>query len=401
MNNIPVLVLEGDENALSLAHSFHRRNVPVTVITAGENSVLRSRLPFRRYARPGGMAPNDHFEQVLLDNPPADLEGAVVFACSDSAIEFICSQRDALAARYRLDTQDRELQPMLLDKRTTLELAARAGVPAPAYRRIVTPGDLEAILSGEIPIQFPVLLKPTYTLRFRAQFACKLFVINNRDELATKGRDALEGGHELILTELIPGPDTLLSSYYTHLDAEGRPLFHFTKRIIRRSPVNFGAGAYHETKWLPRTAEAGLRFFEGVGLKGLGNVEFKLDERDGQLKLIECNARITAANEIAVAAGLDIAGLIYDRLLGREPPPPAMEPAYREGVTLWYPEIDVTAFRELRARGELTLAGWLKSLARPQHFPLLRMNDPIPSLHALFTSVRERIKRRFSRASTC
>ena len=70
-------------------------------------------------------------------------------------------------------------------------------------------------------------------------------------------------------------------------------------------------------------------------------------------------------------------------------------------MTLWYPEIDVTAFRELRARGELTLAGWLKSLARPQHFPLLRMNDPIPALHALFTSVRERIKRRFSRASTC
>ena len=396
MNKVPVLILEGDENALSLAHAFHRRNVPVTVITSEANSVLSSRLPFRRFARPLWQKPNDHFAKILFDEPPPDLSGAVVFACSDSAIEFICSFRDQLAERYRLDIQNTELQPQLLDKRTTLELAAQVGIAAPAHRRITCLEDLDELLKEDLPMQFPVILKPVLTLRFREQFACKLFVVNNRDELANKARTAIEGNNELILTELIPGPDTLLSSYYTHLDNDGNPLFHFTKRVIRRSPVGFGSGAYHETQWLPDTAEVGLKFFKSIGLKGLANVEFKRDERDGQLKLIECNARITAANEIAIAAGLDIAGLIYDRLLGYESTAPNLEPAYRNGVTLWYPELDIEAFRELHSRGELTFFNWLKSLARKQNFPLFRMTDPGPALHAISRTVGKRLKRKFS-----
>jgi predicted ATP-grasp superfamily ATP-dependent carboligase len=120
LNKVPVLILEGDENALSLAHAFHRRNVLVTVITSESNSVLSSRLPFRRFARPKWQNPSDHFAKILFDEPPPDLSGAVVFACSDSAIEFICSFRYQLAERYRLDNQNTELQPRLLDKRTTL-----------------------------------------------------------------------------------------------------------------------------------------------------------------------------------------------------------------------------------------------------------------------------------------
>ncbi len=400
MKVVPVLILDGNENALSLAHVFHKRKIPVTLITGASNNVLHSRLPFQRIARPSGHSANEHFKKVLLDNPPVELSGAVIFACSDVAIEFICAFRQSLEKHYRLDIQNAELQPQLLDKRTTLELAAKAGVATSAHRRITSIEDLDALLAGELDIQFPAIIKPVFAMRFREQFSCKLFVVNDFDECASKAREAIESGHELILTELIPGPDTLLSSYYTHMDNQGRPLFHFTKRVIRRSPIGFGAGAYHETQWLPDTATAGLKFFTGVGLRGLGNVEFKLDPRDGELKLIECNARITAANQIAVAAGMDMAGLIYDRLLGKEPSPPAFEGNYRNGVTLWYPELDFDAFREMKANGDITLLGWLKTLARPQNFPLFRINDPAPALTELKRSMKVRLGRKLFNANS-
>lgn len=400
MKVVPVLILDGDENALSLVHVFHRRKIPVTLITGRMNAVLHSRLPFQRFARPKGQSPDAHFSQILLDNRPPELKGAVIFACSDVALEFICAYHEQLAKYYRLDVLNAELQLKLLDKRTTLELAAKVGVAIPAHRRITCLDDLDTLLAGELPMQLPAIIKPVFAMRFRRKFLCKLFVVNNRDELEHKAREALEDGHELILTELIPGPDTLLSSYYTHMDKEGRPLFHFTKRIIRRSPIGFGAGAYHETKWLPKTAEVGLKFFKGVGLCGLGNVEFKLDLRDGELKLIECNARITAANQIAIAAGLDMAGLIYDRLLGGELPPPPFKPAYRDGVTLWYPELDFDAFREMRANGDISIWGWLRSLMRPQNFPLFRLNDPAPALSELSRHVKMRLGRRFFHANS-
>lgn len=396
MEVVPVLILDGEESAFSLAHVFHRRNIPVTIITSEKNMVLKSRLPFQRYARPEGLSANEYFNQVLLENPPDELKGAVVFACSDPAIQFICAYRDQLSQHYRLDIQDAKLQPKLLDKRTTLELAEKVGTAIPDYRRITCLADLEALLAVDLPIQLPAIIKPVFAVRFLKKFKCKLFVVNNRNELVSKAKEAIEDGHELILTELIPGPDSLLSSYYTHMDNEGRPLFHFTKRIIRRSPPGFGAGAYHETQWLPETAAEGLKFFKGVGLRGLGNVEFKLDQRDGKLKLIECNARITAANQNAIAAGMDMAGLIYDRLLGQEQAEVLFEGAYRNGVTLWYPERDIDALRDMISHGEITFWDWLKSLARPQNLPLFRLNDPAPSLYRSAKRIKTRLKRKFS-----
>ena len=87
-------------------------------------------------------------------------------------------------------------------------------------------------------------------------------------------------------------------------------------------------------------AELGLRFFEGVGLRGLGNVEFKRDARDGRLKLIECNHRFTAATGLMRAAGLDLPLFVYNKLTDR--PLPTVD-RYRAGLTMWYPMKDVRA----------------------------------------------------------
>ena len=151
-----------------------------------------------------------------------------------------------------------------------------------------------------------------------------------------------------------------MSSYYTYLTPEGEHLFHFTKRIIRRSPPRVGAGCYHVTEWLPRTAEMGKRFFRNLGFTGLGNIEFKTDPRDGTLKVIECNARFTEGQEILTRSGLDISALVYRHLIGE---PRQQAPRYRDSVHLWYPELDFDSFRQLRREGALTFRGWLRSIA--------------------------------------
>jgi hypothetical protein len=56
-----------------------------------------------------------------------------------------------------------------------------------------------------------------------------------------------------------------------------------------------GNACYHLTDWNPEVGDLSLKLFQWVGLRGLANAEFKRDERDGKLKLIECNARFTAS----------------------------------------------------------------------------------------------------------
>ena len=110
-------------------------------------------------------------------------------------------------------------------------------------------------------------------------------------------------------------------------------------------------------------------------MRGIANVEFKRDERDGRLKLIECNDRFTAANEQFRRAGLDLALFVYSRLAGRPAPP---VDAYRAGVRLWHPGKDFRAFLELRRRGELTTAAWLRSVARAAALPAADLGRPRP-----------------------
>src|SRR5690606_10989125 len=130
--------------------------------------------------------------------------------------------------------------------------------------------------------------------------------------------EVLDAGIDFMLCEFIPGPDDLLNSYYVYIDESGEKLFEFTKRILRRSPPNFGGGSYHITEWLPETARAGYKFFSGIGFRGLGNIEFKTDPRDGKLKVIECNARFTGAQELITRSGLNMPYIIYRYLTRKE-----------------------------------------------------------------------------------
>jgi predicted ATP-grasp superfamily ATP-dependent carboligase len=215
---------------------------------------------------------------------------------------------------------------------------------------------------------------------YRGRFEVKFAWAHNWEQMLQAYTRAEEAGIDVMLVEEIPGPDDRLCSYFTYLDEDSRPMFHFTKRIIRRFPVGQGNGCYHVTDWVPEARDLGLRLFRQVGLRGLANVEFKRDERDGQLKLIECNHRFTLANELVRRAGIDIPRLAYDRLVGREPPP---VDAFREGVRMWHLVEDTRAFFDYRRAGELSATRWLVSLLHRQHFPLLDRDDPGPSLFEL------------------
>jgi predicted ATP-grasp superfamily ATP-dependent carboligase len=76
-------------------------------------------------------------------------------------------------------------------------------------------------------------------------------------------------------------------------------------------------------------------------------------------------------------AGIDLAVLTYNRAIGNPDPP---LDTYRDSVYLWGPILDVHAFLELRARGELTTRAWARSLLHRQHLQVFRATDPKPTL---------------------
>lgn len=373
----PVLILGGKENSLSITR--HLGGLGVSVRVSGPANCwgmysrhCREAFPVRR-----GTSAASVWSKLLL-SADRRLDGHVILACSDEAIEFIADNHDRLAQRYRLGDGVPALQKAFLDKKRTLELARQADIDTPAFWSVGTISELDAIADT---IQFPVMVKPIHSHKFVRTFGVKLFVVESGfAELKEKIALAQDHGLAVMIVEMIPGPDRLLSSYYSYIDADGNSLFQYTKRILRRFPTNRGGACYHITEWCEETARLGQRLFARAGLRGFGNVEFKRDLRDGKLKIIEVNSRFTAAQELLLQSGAAVDAIVYCHVTGQ--PGPRFE-RYRQQMRYWYPLRDFLAFLELRKRGELGLLQWLRSIVPFRHvLPLWNVRDPLPCFGA-------------------
>jgi len=367
----PVLVIGGDAAALSIARSLWARGVQVRALAAPDSALRWSRcvelIP---------IAGPDFFERVeefLLGPESEPYHGSVLFTVNDSGLSLMIEQREALAKRFLLDRSNLDAQRCMLDKIASYEAARECGVPTPRYW--LAGEDLTPIKDQLV---FPLIVKPRHAHEASEMLNRKKYVrAENFEEAASAVKWMSDAGVDSFLVELIPGPDTTLSSYYTYLDEHGETHFDFTKRIVRRFPKNRGLATLHMSDHVDGLKELSLALWRHVGIQGLANAEYKLDVRDGKYKLIESNCRFTGGTPSAAACDRDLADLVYRQVVGL---PPAHYEDFPDHVYFWKPRRDFSAFRELRALGEITLWGWLRSVMNRNQLPLWSWSDPMPSL---------------------
>lgn len=373
---------------MSVARSLGRAGVVVHALGQASAPVRRSRFCATFTDVGAGPRPQER----LLERLQGHSQPSVLLPCDDEALELVARHRSTLVALgHRPVEADDEVLLAMLDKERTYALARIAGVPTPRTHVVRTEADAA---DAATRMDFPCALKPLRSHIFARHFRAKVLVARDRDELLAAFARTLALGVDMLVTEIVPGREDEYHSYYSYLDERGQPLAHFTKRKFRQWPTAFGLACYQASHWSEEAAELGLRFFQGVGLRGLGNVEFKRDARDGQLKLIECNHRFTAANELLMLAGVDLPLLAYNRLVGR-PAPPLGD--YRKGVRMWHPIEDVRAGAAYVRDGELTPFRYVRSLMHRQHFTMLRLDDPGPTLASVAAKGRRAVGRRLRR----
>jgi predicted ATP-grasp superfamily ATP-dependent carboligase len=364
------IVVDGSQNALSVARSLVRLGLNVyTLSERGEP--VRFSQGVQRIEAGGETAVS--WERFLLGTDSDYLSGSLLLACSDPAIELLARNSEKLSQKFVLEEGDPATRILLLDKLRTYQEAKKAGIPAVDYQFVETLEQLQNV--GE-RFRFPVILKPLHSADSE-RFGGKIVIANDKAELLSLW-PLLERGVKAVAMEFIPGGDDRLCSYYAYMDERGDPLVEFTKRVLRRSPIHTGSVSYHITDWNPEAADIGRRFFRYMKLKGIGNIEFKRDPRDGELKIIEVNARFTLGDPLLVSSGVDLTAFTVARLTG-QPPPPRVE--YKRGLVLWIPPEDMRTFLQLRARKEITWREWLGQVARARVFPYFSLRDPIPSLY--------------------
>lgn len=357
-----------------MARNLTRHNISVVAVNYSTAPIRFSRCA--RYIHLEGAESPKTWERFLLGNESDYLRGAVILACGDEAISIIVDNYAALSRKFLLEEGDPSIRRDLIDKVRMYRRAQQAGIPTVGFWQPDSREELEDILPE---LRFPLVMKPVYSPQSRV-LKSKATRIANRRELICYWNQASRLQVKVVLMEYIPGGDERLCSYHAYIDQDGNPLVHLTKRQPRRYPPHSGCQTYSYITWVPEAAELGLKFLRHMGFVGLAHMEFKWDERDGMLKIIEVNPRFSGSDCLIAESGINLALISYNRITHR-PQPPIAE--YRDGLVLCRPIEDALTAWHLIKHGELRLRDWVSQLLRINKLPFFEWNDPLPAAFLL------------------
>jgi predicted ATP-grasp superfamily ATP-dependent carboligase len=286
-----------------------------------------------------------------------------------------------------------EIIECIADKYRQYTLALEAGIPVP---RTFVASDRDQLLEQADRIPFPAFIKGAEVTAWREKMgvSAKGIVVTTREELMNAFRTIFERGIGGLVQEIIPGPDTNHFKSSCYLSRDGRILLAFGLQKIRQQPAGFGFGCLVRSVEYPEMLELGKEFFTKIGYRGVGSAEFKLDPRDGRLKLIELNPRYWQQNGLAARCGMNFPLTDYLEQTGGRPEPVA---GYRCGVKWVNLYSDLDSFREYRRRGELSFTQWLRSLNGERMYSDLEGDDPLPGLREIFLENLLRRSARYAR----
>jgi predicted ATP-grasp superfamily ATP-dependent carboligase len=276
------------KNGLCAVRSLGRRGA--TVVAAAPRRLAAgaySRFTSARVFYPP--AQEDEFLRVInraIEHHSID----VILPMSQELVEVFARNRSKLPGDVRVPIADIEKIRIAADKGTALRFARCVGVPTPNV--FADPTDVD---------RFPVVVKPAHgsgVVRY----------VNDADELAKAFHPTST------IQEYIPGNGY---GFFALFD-RGTEKAVFMHRRVREYPVTGGASTAAESFYDPRLREHGLKLLRALGWHGVAMAEFKLDERDGEYKLVEINPKFWGSLDLSVAAGVDFPWLAVRVALGEE-----------------------------------------------------------------------------------
>jgi predicted ATP-grasp superfamily ATP-dependent carboligase len=309
--------------------------------------------------------------EALVRFGAAQSEPPVLFYEEDSQLLLVSRHRDRLATAFRFAVADAELVESLVDKGRFLELAERHGLPVPATRRVQPAADPRP---PDLGLRLPVVVKPLVRDQRWSTIggAGKAVLAETPLALQALWPRLSAAGIDLLVQELIPGPETRMESYHVYVDERGEIVKEFTGRKIRTFPLSLGHSTALTISDAADVAALGRASVQRLGLRGVAKVDFKRGP-DGTLHLLEINPRFNLWHHLGAVAGVNLPALVYADLAGL--PRTAMLDA-RAGATWCRPLDD---WRAARASGISTVS-WTRWMLRCEANASFDPRDPMPCL---------------------
>jgi predicted ATP-grasp superfamily ATP-dependent carboligase len=354
---VPAVVLGWHHGSLGIARSLGRLGVAVH----GVHTDLRATPLSSRYVASAtqwefGRETPAASVRTLLELAERLGERAVLIPTSDDLAIFVAEHADALAPAFRFPRVAAATVRALSDKRELYLLARRLGVPTPETS---FPRCREEVTAFAASAVFPVMLKGIDGLRLQARTGLKMCIARDQAGLmAAYDRMEDPAAPNLMLQEYVPGGDDTIWMFNGYFDDRSQCRAAFTGKKLRQHPVHTGSTSLGICLENPEVERLTVDFMRAIGYRGILDVGWRYDARDGGYKLLDPNPRIGSTFRLFLdAAGMDVVRYLYADLTD-QPLPPAVQ---REGRKWMVEDRDLESALDYLREGTLSAGRWLRS----------------------------------------
>ena len=372
INSTPALVLGLSPTGLIVIRSLGRRGIPVFGADFNRWGIGRF-SKYCRYHREISEISQQRDGNALCDALLEFARGAgskpVLYITNDDYIELLQPYFSKLKDLFLFSTNLDGNSAKFLDKKSFYTLCRQHEVELPQTYFPESADDVRAI-SREI--HYPGIIKPAFIHHFRNILRGKKVVqVFDAEQLVRNYETLAKVDKDLIIQEVVPGPDDQIFVAACYFDASSQPKATFVGRKLRQYPPRFGSACLAESLWDPEVARLSIEFLQAVRFVGLCGTEFKRDPRDGRLKMMEINPRPKLWMALTRATGVDVPYIAYQDLTGADVGPATQV----DGVKWTYLARDLQSALYYLANRELSLTTWRHTMRGCKEEAILSRDD--------------------------
>ena len=385
-NSIPVVMLKSvAHGGLGAVRSFGRLGVPVYTVEAEHGTpAFFSRYSMGELRLDVETAPTQEALSALIALASRIGARSVLIPSTDYAAIFIAENASELRESFLFPQQSPELIRALYSKKQMYMLARQFEVPTPATNFPTSRAEVAEFADGA---RFPVMLKGIDGTRLCARTGRKMVVANSPSELL-RSFDELDDPEQpnLMLQEFVPYTEGSRWMFDGYFNQYSECVAGFTGQKLRQCPVDTGYTTLGMCRTNPTIDDIARRWMKELGYRGLLDIDFLYDHRDGQYKVVDVNPRLGASFRLFVSENeLDLARVLYLDLTGQQ----CCRVSMKHGRRWLVGDLDLlSAVRCYRAR-TLSLRSYFHSLSGIQETGYFAIDDPLPLLARLASDSKE------------
>lgn len=239
-----------------------------------------------------------------------------LFPMDDDVMDIVVANQDELRQICHIPVPSEENYRIAANKSLTMRLAQQQGVPHP--RTVETDFDTdfehERLLESVEHLTYPFVIKPRYGSGSRG-----IRFVHDAEELLRLYQEIHAANPNPLIQEAVPygGKYGVCLCYDSEHNLKGV----FIQKELRNYPNERGPSTVRESVVHDVLLAHSLRLMEGIPWYGVVTVEYMVDPRTGEPKLMEINPRYWASLHLAVECGVDFPRLQYQIGMGMNPTP--------------------------------------------------------------------------------